>query len=215
MSGGASVVLSVIAAISSTPAPNWVFWVFAGLCFLSGSYFVWAEEYKARTLAEEKLAEKEAEPTQQKLTELERRYSQLLEQQPPRKLSQEQIDILLVRFKTGRQSVENATYRVLVPPSDSEAFLYAQKIVDVFREAQWTGQPGRFQPETQGSPREPRPPGLDVLVRDPEKLPLLTKLVISAFEEAGIQIGRDARPKADDKDDFVTLIVGPKPRAVT
>jgi hypothetical protein len=47
VSGVASVVLSILAASSTTNLPNWTFWVAAATSFLVASFRVWTKENRA------------------------------------------------------------------------------------------------------------------------------------------------------------------------
>jgi hypothetical protein len=57
MSGIASVISGIVAALRGQLLPNWIFWPICLACFLFASYRVWLHEHQRANEAEAKLAE--------------------------------------------------------------------------------------------------------------------------------------------------------------
>jgi len=56
MSGGASILLTVLATVLPTKVPHWVFWIAASLCLLVACFRAWSAEHEACEALEKRIA---------------------------------------------------------------------------------------------------------------------------------------------------------------
>jgi hypothetical protein len=56
MSGGASILLTVLGTVLPAKVPHWAFWIAAGLCLLVACFRAWSGEHEAREALEKRIA---------------------------------------------------------------------------------------------------------------------------------------------------------------